>query len=501
MTDSPSPPELHEAPADTAPNRRRRRALWLLAGGVGLLFATISAIIVYSDAPEPDTSDLTPRRIELPDEENFYVQLSRLATSLPPDGIVPSAEPDDLTEAHPARMPAWKRGSEYDDFHDFLAAGNGWTPSRLAQWDAPLAEFASACEALLRLEKSQAPLPNRIEDIYEDHDLWRIAPQLSAAAGLYWQAGDRPRALEILAIAYRCGARLKHSSGPLNAAYLRGASIQQSALRGWRRFALADPAAADAVTALWRACREPEPEESLREAIRVEYHKMNLVIAAHDGDALRSPARHGVPHPTLFVWLARTRVLFPLVYKPNLTRALYADHARTMIDLTRLDAATFHQRYDDDRLALEPRDLFRPVNLYGRLILLRHDITRWAVQRRSHYLTEESLFEAVVALRRYHTHHGELPAALSDLVPVYLDAVPIDHLDSAPLRYSKAHHAVWSIGPEGVGKPESPHPPGRTSLNQTLDFALPADTTPLTPPPATPPGAGDSPPRAASANP
>ncbi|MBC8010464.1 MAG: hypothetical protein H7067_10245 [Burkholderiales bacterium] len=494
MTASPTPPDPDAIPTAPAPNRRRR--LWLIAGIIGLLFATISAVIVYSDAPEPETSDLAPRRIELADEENFYVQLSRLAKSLNPDDILPYHEPDDLPEGHPARMPTGASNSDYDGFSDFLAAGHGWTPARLAKWDARLAQFASACEALLHLEKSQAPLPNRIEDLYANHELERIASQLSVAAGLYWQAGDRQRALEILATAYRCGARLTRSSGSLGI-YLRGAQLQLVALSCWQRWALADPAAAEAVAGIWRACREPEPEENLREAMRAEHHEMSLAISAHEDDA----APYGPPAPVLFTWLARTRVLYPLVYKPNLTRALYADHVRTVIEFTRFDAATYHRRSEEISLRLEPRDLLRPVNLYGRMILSKHDSTRWAAQRRFHYLTEESLFDAVVALRRYHSRHGELPETLATLVPDYLDAVPIDHLDGAPLRYSKGYCAVWSIGPEGIGKPEAPHPPSRKSLNQRLDFAIPPDTTPITPPPAAPPTAGGSPPRAGSASP
>ena len=493
MTDFPSSSEPRAIAAAPPPNRRRR--LWLIAGIVGLLFATIFAVIVYSDAPEPNTSDLTPRRIELADEENFYVQLVRLAQSLNPDDIPTYNEPDDLPAGHPARMPTGASNSDYEGFSDFLAAGHGWTPSRLAKWDAPLAEFANACEALLSLEKSQAPLPARLGDIYGDQDLWRIASQLPAAAGLYWQAGERQRAAEILAVAYRCGTRLKRSSDSLNT-YVRGVQLQRSAQRGWQRWGLVDPAAAEIVARIWSACREPEPEESLPEAMREEYHRMNLVITAHEDDA--SP--YGAPEPALFIWLARTRILYPLVYKPNLTRAIYADHVRTVIEFTRLDAATYRQRFGEINLQLEPRDLLRPVNVYGRIILSRHDDTRWAMHYRFEHRAQESLFDAVIALRRYHARHQELPDNLAALVPDYLDAVPLD-LDGAPLRYSKGYCAVWSISLAGIGKPEMAYPPGRNSLNQRLDFAIPPDTAPLSPPPAAPPAADGSPPRAASTSP
>ena len=68
--------ETSESAAPAAVAIKRRRRLWILIGSCVFLFASAFAVLVYSDAPEPDVSDLAPRHIELADEDNFYVQLT-----------------------------------------------------------------------------------------------------------------------------------------------------------------------------------------------------------------------------------------------------------------------------------------------------------------------------------------------------------------------------------------------------------------------------------------
>jgi hypothetical protein len=56
------------------------------------------------------------------------------------------------------------------------------------------------------------------------------------------------------------------------------------------------------------------------------------------------------------------------------------------------------------------------------------------------------------ALERYRlAHGGQLPAALPDLVPTLLPAVPLDPFDGQPLRYQKLPegYAIYSVGADG----------------------------------------------------
>jgi hypothetical protein len=60
--------------------------------------------------------------------------------------------------------------------------------------------------------------------------------------------------------------------------------------------------------------------------------------------------------------------------------------------------------------------------------------------------------QAAVVVERYRLATGVLPAALADLVPDYLDAVPTDPFDGKDLRYKKLDTGfmVYSIGQDKI---------------------------------------------------
>jgi hypothetical protein len=66
--------------------------------------------------------------------------------------------------------------------------------------------------------------------------------------------------------------------------------------------------------------------------------------------------------------------------------------------------------------------------------------------------TEESCARAGVAMTRYRLDHGKFPPSLDELVPVYLDAIPIDFLNGHALRLAikKNQWIVYGIGPDGI---------------------------------------------------
>jgi hypothetical protein len=71
--------------------------------------------------------------------------------------------------------------------------------------------------------------------------------------------------------------------------------------------------------------------------------------------------------------------------------------------------------------------------------------------------------QVACALERYRLEHGSYPTELSDLVPAFIDAVPLDVIDHAPLRYERPRadrFRLYSIGLSGAygkawpGKPD-----------------------------------------------
>lgn len=241
-------------------------------------------------------------------------------------------------------------------------------------------------------------------------------------------------------LAYRMGERVKTSRGGLRA-YQLGVGLQSAVVRNLESLVISDEAAARLVADAWWKHRTPDDPEVFAEAIRMEYR-----IFASDVDE-RSADGAAYMAPELFRWLAKTRVLYPLVMKPNLTKALYADYLRRQVEWCDLPEVEYQARGGYSLLELELRDVLKPVNLYGRMTAwdARHPAVVYA--RRVEYRSAVSAFEAVLALRLYHAEHGALPEMLDALVPRYLPAVPVDYHDGAPIRYSRVSAEVWSEGP------------------------------------------------------
>jgi hypothetical protein len=55
-------------------------------------------------------------------------------------------------------------------------------------------------------------------------------------------------------------------------------------------------------------------------------------------------------------------------------------------------------------------------------------------------------------MTRFRLDHGTLPSHLDELVPAYLDAVPLDPFDGHPLRLAvkNDHRIIYSVGPDLV---------------------------------------------------
>ncbi len=64
--------------------------------------------------------------------------------------------------------------------------------------------------------------------------------------------------------------------------------------------------------------------------------------------------------------------------------------------------------------------------------------------------------QLLIALKCYKIDNGDLPDSLDELVPQYIDKIPIDDFDGKPLRYSKQKKIIYSVGSdlEDSGGPE-----------------------------------------------
>ncbi len=438
-----------------------------MLGIFAAMFVAALAVIIYSDAEPPEVSDLTVTPSAVPEAENFYLQLMELEKNLGRTAPVPDYwEPDDEPAGSPSRMPDYKSPEAvYDDFLDFLAAGKGWTPSRLARWDAALAKLAVDCEGLAVLKQGQAPPPTKAGsgDVPD-----RVGGRLCAAAGMYLQARESRRAMEIFELAYELGSKMKAARGPLNV-YRAGMELGRCAIRGLRRVVAQEPELAPEIYRWWRGQRDEDSDTVFfADALRAQYSDFSFDLDAICAGGPRTPM------PRVFEFCQKSRILFPLVLKPNLTKTLYLESLRKKIKWRDLPWEEFESRSGAGYTPFDAGDLLRPVNLYGRYILYENRYLDSMIWRRTLYLSEVSVFETSLALRLYHAEQGKLPASLAELVPAYFPSVPLDYQDGSPIRYSRDAHAVWSKGRKNLRIIGPDQLIARNEIVCRLDFAAPS---------------------------
>ena len=71
-----------------------------------------------------------------------------------------------------------------------------------------------------------------------------------------------------------------------------------------------------------------------------------------------------------------------------------------------------------------------------------------AANTETRFLATERCMLAAIACERYRLQHDRLPARLDDLIPAYLDALPIDPFNNQPIRYKRGDNGftVYTVG-------------------------------------------------------
>src|SRR5690606_35420329 len=127
--------------------------------------------------------------------------------------------------------------------------------------------------------------------------------------------------------AWRCSVKLRDSRGPMVEYMLgvAGMGMQETVLRG-----LADQP--EVTPPMLRAALDvlasvPPRQDAFADALKVETQLVARELGNHRAEA--AVGYMEFPGPTRL--LARSRILFPLVYKPNLSTALHADAVRARL--------------------------------------------------------------------------------------------------------------------------------------------------------------------------
>ena len=171
-------------------------------------------------------------------------------------------------------------------------------------------------------------------------------------------------------------------------------------------------------------------------------------------------------------------------FKPNAMLNELGRHSRDFAD--KMKAASFDREYankwefDEDRISP-----FR-----GNWLLVQV-VRHWNIHGnyKSHY---RSLFDwragrLRLACENYRFAKGRYPAELVELVPDFIEAVPLDPYDGQPIRYNAEHGYFWTPGPDGTfdGKVDFDGDGYPRWKNRNYHFVQLLDTTKVNRPPST----------------
>ena len=450
--------------------RAGRRRLWLIGGAFAALFLGAFAVLVYSDIEAPDLSDLELKPLALAEADNAYLALVKFGGELSAAPVVAADEPDSPPvpgaesesqssaaqtdgqtepDADAGLFDAYDYGQAPDPLRERLQRGEDWTSERVAKWVPALHGVALRLREIADMPTAQGSRPQSYQDRSNAAELHEAFVHGRLAAWAQWRAGEHERAFATAIAGWRCARMLRDARGPL-IDYMTGVSgmdMFETTLRELAARPEAPAAALREVLTALPAAAETE-RDGFADSAKVEALLMAGALREHTAkDAVNWADSSG-----LLKLCARSRVLFPLVYKPNLSIAQHADLVRWRLGtmhwrMAELDTHPTSAGRCPHCEGLAGMEWWRLYNQHGRMLtVMLSPLMDSRMRRRLVNFSRTSLTRAYLALRLWHLEHGELPERLDQLVPGYLAEVPLDHVDKTPLRYSRELAAIWTAG-------------------------------------------------------
>lgn len=146
-------------------------------------------------------------------------------------------------------------------------------------------------------------------------------------------------------------------------------------------------------------------------------------------------------------------------FKPNKTKALFADYTRAQIK----DTNCANQTNETEKFIDEFNKKFSlssPVD-YIKLFFTENAITKVlfsivvvSLKTACTKACNENLsvfsLQTIVAIKAYKTQTGNYPNNLESLIPNYLTGLPLDPYNNLPLKYLEDKRIIYSVGPDGI---------------------------------------------------
>jgi hypothetical protein len=181
-------------------------------------------------------------------------------------------------------------------------------------------------------------------------------------------------------------------------------------------------------------------EQLLETLVRERARYLDVVWRRHYGATPDAPEAFGMP------------------FSGTLLRPVISRHAvsalrvwATLIELARRPRAEWAPRYEELTTEYPSPRRGQAGGIFSRMVGTVVPLGIFGAAIDGDPLAVDRAARAAVAVERYRRDHGDqLPRSLEDLVPAYLEAVPIDPYSERPLLYraDDAGYTIYSVGPD-----------------------------------------------------
>lgn len=391
----------------------------VLMVGCGLLQVGIQ--VASRDISPPDESFFIVERLEVAPEDNAYTYFQQATNEL--------YTPEWLAETFCAGILTSLEEAELRD----IVEGNAECLKWIRQ--------GTACAVF-----QAPPVMSYTEDTPNPSPWLPIAKVLKCDVELNQLEGRYSEAVSSCLLSLRMGDLIQQGSESL-IYYLVGVAVMESAMEQMRVLAQDEELPRDDLLRLHAALGQLEPlEDGLERALKQEYRQTANTI---DDFLSQRDLPNWVEELSEDNWVKKFFMRRPVrsryMYQPNRSKKIFADYYRSQLLNVPLVYAEM-QLPSDEEMEISKWDYVKR-NSISRLLV---GILIPALDRVfSTKCREESLIHAtrlVVACNRFEREKKHWPESLQDLVPEFLEAVPMDPFDGEPFRYSAEKGIVYSVG-------------------------------------------------------
>jgi len=187
-------------------------------------------------------------------------------------------------------------------------------------------------------------------------------------------------------------------------------------------------------------------DDGLTVAMKAEYHYTTSIIdfLQKHADQAQIAAWLGEENSLPNALLKRMRGS-SYFFQPNRTKQRFADFYRHVIqDIPRVYSEMAFPEIPEESVGFW--HMLRPNGVAYILQAILEPATETVLKNKCEKESTVSGTRLVVACNRFEREEGRWPESLQELVPEYLDAVPVDPFDGELFRYSPEKSIVYSVG-------------------------------------------------------